>query len=472
MSVALKNILTYSPSFGRKLWNKDDAKLLQEALINKQVVVVDVDSQYDFMHPSKIEKKGLYVTNAENIIGNLSRLTGLVKQFKLPIISTMDSHTKHDPEFDLFTAISDGHCIKGTEGWQKIPETITSNSPQIVSVGQEKNDVPDKAELKKFLQDGKTIIVEKNNLDVFKHAVKEKDTVVFNNNKKSEELFNNLKELGVKVAIVYGVATDFCVRKAVEGLKALGIKPIVVEDAIKEVASDDLRNESDPVYKDVTTIKKSQLVGEVTNTKVLYYGGTFDPIHNGHLDISEQARKETGAEKIVFLPTYAPYHKDDRTTTPEQRLEMVQLATKNSSHVEVDDIEYKSKPKQSYTYDTMKRVIEDEAQKEGYANDQIFSKKNFLIGADEFKTIGSWYRVQDLAKMVKFIVANRPGTSLKDNTQLRDLDYKSIEIVPNPISSTLIRNNIKTGKSIEGLVPEAVEKFIYKEQSKIEIQKK
>lgn len=161
-------------------------------------IFVDIDTQIDFMLPHG----RLYVESAEQLLPLLKQLTQFARAHHIPIISSMDAHTADDPEFQQFPP----HCVKGTPGQQKVPETLTSAPVVIPERGSFA--LPGSAE---------QVIVEKSSLDIF-------------SNPNTEVLLAQLKRGEL---VVYGVATDYCIKAAVLGacIRGYGVK--VLEDAIK-----------------------------------------------------------------------------------------------------------------------------------------------------------------------------------------------------------------------------------------------
>jgi len=255
---------------------QQDSDELQKALKNHQVIGFDVDTQEDFMHIQP-QRKGLYVNGdkgdgAETIIPRLKRIRDIIVDFCIPRIETIDTHKIDDPEFKYFLDYSDGHCIEGTKGWEKIPETTyPDNNRHAVSLSLEKNDVPRKDFLKKILSKGGTVTVQKNTYSVFEHAKYYgnpddlKQSLV--ENPKFIQTIEKFRELGVKTALGYGFATDYCVQTAVIWLKKLGIKPIVVQDAVKEVERNGLVDPADPIYRDVVVMSTDQLEEELIKSR-------------------------------------------------------------------------------------------------------------------------------------------------------------------------------------------------------------
>lgn len=176
-------------------------------------------------------------------------------------------------------------------------------------------------------------------------------------------------------------------------------------------------------------------------------GGTFNPIHMGHLILAEEALYKLKLDKLVFVPTYMPPHKTvDVKINPKDRLKMVELAIEDNSAFEVSTFELDAK-KKSYSIDTLKEL------RKIYGDDaQLF----FITGSDLLKDLFSWKDVNDIFKMSKFIVANRAGYPVKDVPR----EVEKVVITPIEISSEDIRKRIKQGKSIRYLVPEEVRRYI------------
>jgi nicotinate-nucleotide adenylyltransferase len=188
-------------------------------------------------------------------------------------------------------------------------------------------------------------------------------------------------------------------------------------------------------------------------------GGTFDPIHYGHLLTAETVRSGLNLNKVLFIPSGRPPHKQERDITDsEHRYQMTLLATANNpqfiaSRLEID------RPGYSYAVDTVKQVY----QKIGPRVDLFF-----ITGADAVLEISTWRDVLELLELCTFVAATRPGFDLID----LKLDlYLPLELINNiqfievpmlAISATDIRNRVRHGKSFRYLLPEIVEKYIEK----------
>lgn len=189
------------------------------------------------------------------------------------------------------------------------------------------------------------------------------------------------------------------------------------------------------------------------NKKIGIFGGTFDPVHTGHLIISEKAREQFNLEKIIFIPSGISPHKKKVYASAYHRFNMVKIAIEDNPFFEISDIEIK-KDEPSYTYLTIKRL------KKLYPGYSIF----FIIGEDSLFDLPGWYKADELIKETVFLVAKR-----RENFNYK-VDKKfpvNFEIINSPIigiSSTFIRTCIKEGKSIKYLLPEKVRDYIEKEK--------
>lgn len=199
--------------------------------------------------------------------------------------------------------------------------------------------------------------------------------------------------------------------------------------------------------------------GEKRRRRVGLLGGTFDPIHVGHLMMAEAVRSEYALDKIIFIPSSVPPHKRDRQVAPaEDRYQMTVLATVSNPYFEVSDIELKRQGP-SYSIDTVQAYLD------AYGHDTDFF---FIIGTDVIKDIETWNRIEELLGICEFVAASRPGGE-PDLAKLRalfgELGEKRIHPLETPeleISSTDIREHLKKGHSIRYVVPPAVEAYIYK----------
>jgi nicotinate-nucleotide adenylyltransferase len=190
---------------------------------------------------------------------------------------------------------------------------------------------------------------------------------------------------------------------------------------------------------------------EVEALKIGILGGTFNPIHIGHLILAEEACFKLKLDKLIFVPTFIPPHKEvEPGVTAEDRLGMVNLAIGDNPLFEASSFEVDSK-KKSYSIDTLKEL------RARYGEDaQLF----FITGSDALKDLFSWKDVNDIFKISKFIVASRPGYPVKDVPK----EVETVVITPIEVSSEDIRRRLKEGRSIRYIVPEKVRKYIIRKR--------
>ena len=173
--------------------------------MNNKTIFVDIDTQFDFMNP----RGNLYVPDAGGIIDNIKKLFDYAKEHKVKILSSIDAHTVGDPEFKLFPA----HCIKGTPGNQKIEASVCNDNIIIENRAQK---------ITESIMNHEQIIVESQTFDIFESI--NTDKIV--------------KKLDAKIFVVFGVATDYCVKAAALGLLKRGYNVSLVTDATKSITKE------------------------------------------------------------------------------------------------------------------------------------------------------------------------------------------------------------------------------------------
>jgi nicotinate-nucleotide adenylyltransferase len=190
-------------------------------------------------------------------------------------------------------------------------------------------------------------------------------------------------------------------------------------------------------------------------------GGTFDPIHFGHLALAESARENFELDEVLFIPSARPPHKVEKKVTPEMhRLMMTYLATKSNKFFQVSPMEF-LREGLSYTLDTI-----DALNKKYGAGTELF----FIIGGDSMADLYKWHKAQELVQKVHFIAAARPGINVnfeKLESFFGAEGMKHIHQITTPeleISSTELRERVKAGRSIKYFLPEVVEEYILKER--------
>lgn len=175
--------------------------------------------------------------------------------------------------------------------------------------------------------------------------------------------------------------------------------------------------------------------------KIGVYGGSFDPVHHGHLILAQFALEKFVLDKIVFVPTRLSPHKNASVATAEARLQMLRSATEGEPRFAVDDCELRRDPP-SYTIDTVEKIRRE------YVDACLF----LLIGDDNLAGLPSWRRFDDLHHLVRVIVLQRVSSPVTH-------EYLSVNRRID-ISATEIRTRIASGRSIRYLVPDAVEQII------------
>lgn len=177
-------------------------------------------------------------------------------------------------------------------------------------------------------------------------------------------------------------------------------------------------------------------------------GGTFDPIHYGHLVTAEEARYEFRLEKVIFIPAGRPPHKTgSHISDPRHRYTMVNMAIATNPYFHVSLLEMEREGI-SYTIDTIRHL------RRIYPSAEIF----FVTGADAVLEILGWKDVEELLSLCYFIAATRPGYRLEDLKE--NIFY--MEVPALAISSSEVRRRVQEGKPIKYLLPDAVEGYINK----------
>ena len=189
-------------------------------------------------------------------------------------------------------------------------------------------------------------------------------------------------------------------------------------------------------------------------------GGSFDPIHAGHLSIAREVRERLDLERMVFVPAGQPPHKlDKRLTGAEHRLAMVRLAIAGHPHLTVSRVDM-DRPGPCYSVDTV-RLLRDRFRSAWGAETQIY----FTIGADSLIELPTWYQPRELLRLCTVVAVGRPGYDVDPGELERLLPgappvlYLTLN-TPVDASSTGIRQRVAEGRSIRGLVPKAVERYI------------
>ncbi len=186
--------------------------------------------------------------------------------------------------------------------------------------------------------------------------------------------------------------------------------------------------------------------------KIGILGGTFDPIHIGHLVLAEQVKEKLKLNQVIFIPCFSPPHKRGRKLSPaKDRFQMTRLALEDNPSFSVSDIELKRRGL-SYTIDTLRQL------KNLYPDSDIY----FLTGSDVLNEIYTWKDPEKIYKLVKVVIAKRPGFDEFDSENHFAKRSLIVRITGVDVSSSQIREKVKKGQSIKYLVPFKVEEYIKK----------
>jgi nicotinate-nucleotide adenylyltransferase len=177
----------------------------------------------------------------------------------------------------------------------------------------------------------------------------------------------------------------------------------------------------------------------------LHFGGTFSPIHHGHLICARAAAEALGFRRVVLLPTATPPHRgDDENLLPaELRLRLARLAVEGDDFFHVDDIEH-TLPPPNYTLRTV---------------EALGGRPAWLIGADWLPGMPTWHRAEELRERVRFVTMRRPGHAIDWQAlpaAWRALEADAVETPRVEISATMIRDRLRRGQSVRYLTPDAV----------------
>jgi nicotinate-nucleotide adenylyltransferase len=184
--------------------------------------------------------------------------------------------------------------------------------------------------------------------------------------------------------------------------------------------------------------------------KIAIYGGTFDPIHHGHLIVAREALERLELEKVIFIPArVSPLRKSAPIARDDLRLSMIQAAIENEPGFAADDCELR-RPPPSYTIDTVEKIRQQTSDATIYC----------LIGEDNVGNLTKWRRFADLEKMVRFVVLDRSG---QRPSHVYPIIRRKIDI-----SATEIRKRVATGRSIQYFVPAAVDEIVRREKLYLE----
>lgn len=189
-------------------------------------------------------------------------------------------------------------------------------------------------------------------------------------------------------------------------------------------------------------------------------GGTFNPVHIGHIAMAEAARRAHGLDRVLLVPSARPPHKRDDLAPPENRLEMVRIAVRGRPGLEASSIEL-DRPGTSYTVDTL------EALARLHPGAELF----FILGEDSIPELPGWHEARRILDLARIVAVNRPGSSAKFRKEdfpgvpeavFERLESDRVTMPPVAVESRAIRDAVARGESIEALVPPGVADYVQK----------
>ncbi len=175
-----------------------------------------------------------------------------------------------------------------------------------------------------------------------------------------------------------------------------------------------------------------------------FFGGSFDPVHYGHLENARSIKKELNLDKLFLMPCATPVHKDGLTFSTNQRLDMLNLAIKEFSELSIDTREI-NRETPSYTIDSLKQIKRD------YPNEKIF----FIMGADSFANINTWKNHEQLGEYATLVVLPREDNKIFNKD---DIYFAKTPLID--ISSTQIRSKIAKHQNLSALMPTSIIEYI------------
>ena len=182
-------------------------------------------------------------------------------------------------------------------------------------------------------------------------------------------------------------------------------------------------------------------------------GGTFNPIHNGHLLVAGDVAAQLSLRMVLFIPARIPPHKDSsEITSPRMRLEMVRLAIRGRDTFELSMVELEREGK-SYTVETLGELR------------RIFSSPSefyLIIGADNLMELHTWKDPERIVELATVVVMTRPGFAVERPRFPWMRDFLYLNVAPVPVSSTGVREKVRNGEDFSGMVPPVVREYILK----------
>lgn len=191
-----------------------------------------------------------------------------------------------------------------------------------------------------------------------------------------------------------------------------------------------------------------------SRARAVLVGGTFDPVHLGHIAVADQARSQLDAAEAWFIPSRRPPHRPPAVASAEDRLAMLRAVSSGYPWLRVLDLEVR-RPGPSYTLDTLREL----------AGTHPDTEQWFLLGADAAREIRSWHRLGELLQTAHFVLVNREGMGELTRDEATALGFdgrrtRIIKVDSPPISATEVRSRVAAGRPLTWLVPDPVARLI------------
>ena len=184
--------------------------------------------------------------------------------------------------------------------------------------------------------------------------------------------------------------------------------------------------------------------------RVAIYGGSFDPIHNGHLAVTEAARDRFELDEVMIVPTAHPPHRAEATASYEDRYNMVELAAEGRRAIHPSKLEEPGSADKHYTIETLRRL------RRMLPQDELF----VIVGVDSYNNLHTWREPQALATEAELIVVSRPGSEPDAKLRLPASRVHFITDTQQDVSASKIRAAVAAGQPIDKFVPKAVAEYI------------
>ena len=184
--------------------------------------------------------------------------------------------------------------------------------------------------------------------------------------------------------------------------------------------------------------------------RVAMYGGSFDPIHNGHLALAEAARDQFELDEVMIVPTAHPPHRGEAIASYQDRYNMIELALEDRRAIHPSKLEEPGSAYKHYTIETLRRL------RRMLPQDELF----VIIGVDSYNNLHTWREPQALATEAELIVVSRPGSEPDAKLRLPASRVHFITDVQQDVSASAIRAAVRAGQAIEKFVPKRIAEYI------------